>query len=173
MVQRVLDIVDRSVSYGCVSLTWHLIREDDLRRPQPSRTSSHSCVLFRRVSFSMSSSRVSRFCTLNAFVLNRSSVTHSGFPSLLQMMPYRRSLPPPRRMSPSDVLKALYGTMEAVEDQCLSSYEGARHTMRSSPPPGVSLAANETRTGDICECGYLAVTQSNVNMLALTCLHST
>ena len=75
--------------------------------PQPSSMSSHSCVVFCFVSPSIISSSASLFCTRTAFVLNRSSWINSGFPIRLHRTPYRRSLPPPSRMSPSDVLKAL------------------------------------------------------------------
>lgn len=81
--------------------------------PHPSNMSSHSAVVFFLVSLSISSSRVTRFCTLRAFVLNLSSSIHSGLPILVHRTPYNRSLPPPSRTSPSEVLKALYGTIDA------------------------------------------------------------
>jgi hypothetical protein len=113
VVECILYIVDGGVGYhGQLKVNSQHDRYH-IRMPQPSRTSSHSCVVFCFVSFSISSSKVSRFCTLMAFVLKRSSLIHSGFPMRLQRTPYRRSLPPPRRMSPSDVLKALYGTIDA------------------------------------------------------------
>lgn len=81
--------------------------------PQPSKMSSHSAVVFCLVSLSIKPSKVSRFCTLRAFVLNLASSIHSGLPILVHRTPYRRSLPPPSKISPSDVLKALYGTIDA------------------------------------------------------------
>jgi hypothetical protein len=45
--------------------------------------------------------------------------------------------------------------------------------MRGSPPPSISFAADQARTSDIRECGYLAVAKGDVNMLAFPCFHST
>jgi hypothetical protein len=85
--------------------------------PLPSNTSSHSCVVFVAEIFSISASSSSRFATRDALILNFGSSFHSGRPRPSQRMPNRRSLPPPKRISPSLVLKDLYGTMEAVTGQ--------------------------------------------------------
>jgi len=45
---------------------------------------------------------------------NLGEVFHSGCPRRSHMMPNRRSLPPPKRISPSCVLYARYGTMDAI-----------------------------------------------------------
>jgi hypothetical protein len=107
---------------------------DHSRMPQPSRISSHSCVVLCFVTSSMRSSKVSLCCTLRALVMNRSSVIHSGFPSRLQSTPYRRSLPPPRRISPSDVLKALYGTIDARSSVSLGPIFSSSQNIRCDVP---------------------------------------
>jgi hypothetical protein len=72
----------------------------------------------------MNFSSVSLFSTLFAFVLNFSSDIHSGFPTFVARIPKSRSLPPPSRMSPSDVLKALYGTIDAISISPLIRFFG-------------------------------------------------
>jgi hypothetical protein len=107
VIQGILDIVDSSISYGELATKTVTQSQCYLRIPQPSNSSSHSFVLLFVVSSSMYFSNVSLCSTLFAFVLNFSSVIHSGFPTFVARIPKRRSLPPPSNMSPSDVLKAL------------------------------------------------------------------
>lgn len=82
-------------------------------RPEPSKTSSHSCVVFVCVMASIKLSSSTRFATRDLLIANLGSAFHSGCWRRSQMMPKRRSLPPPNRMSPSCVLYARYGTIDA------------------------------------------------------------
>lgn len=81
--------------------------------PEPSKIANHSFVFFVCVTFSIMDSSSFLFSTLTLLVLNLGSVFHSGFESLSHIMPKRRSFPPPIMMSPSRVLKPLYGTIDA------------------------------------------------------------
>lgn len=85
-------------------------------RPEPAKTASHSAVVFFTVTASMAASSASRCCTRSALVAYCEAVTHSGWPRPWQRLRKRRSLPAPNRMSPSEVLKERYGTMEACGD---------------------------------------------------------
>lgn len=82
--------------------------------PFPSKTSSHSFVVFCVEIFSISASSSSLFATLCELILNLGSSFHSGLPRPSHRMPNNRSFPPPNRTSPSFVLKALYGTIDAT-----------------------------------------------------------
>jgi hypothetical protein len=141
--------------------------------PHPSRMLSHSAVVFCFVSLSISPSKVSRFCTLRAFVLNLSSSIHAGLPILVHRTPYKRSLPPPSRISPSEVLKALYGTIDATMYQCQTRcYCQTELTMRSPPPSRILLATNESRARNVCERRGLTVAERYIDMLSLPRLYS-
>lgn len=103
--------------------------------PLPSSRSSHSCVVFCFVSLSIRPSSSTRFATRTLFVAYRSSVTHSGLPSFWHRIPNNRSLPPPMSRSPSDVLKPLYGTIEATRiSSVLHDYCDARVDSRCAVP---------------------------------------
>lgn len=82
--------------------------------PVPSKISSHSCVVFDIVISSIQGSSRSRFSTRAELTANRSSLIHSGLPRPSHRRPKRRSVPPPKRISPSDVLNDLYGTTDAT-----------------------------------------------------------
>jgi len=87
--------------------------------------SSHSAVVRVRVSASINASSSIRFRTRAPFVANFSLDFHSGLPSLSQSTPNSRSLPPPSKISPSRVLKPLYGTIEANKFSQKSQSKGA------------------------------------------------
>lgn len=75
--------------------------------PLPSKAASHSSVVFWRVMSSICASSSSRFATRWALEENLGSSFQAGRPMASQRTPKRRSLPPPMRMSPSLVAKAL------------------------------------------------------------------
>ncbi len=87
--------------------------------------SSHSAVVRVRVSASINASSSMRFWTLAPFVANFPLYFHSGLPSLSQSTPKSRSLPPPSKISPSPVLKPLYGTIEAFHLSHVPQSKGA------------------------------------------------
>jgi hypothetical protein len=62
---------------------------------------------------SIHGSRIFRCSTRAELTANRSSLIHSGLPKPSHKMPKRRSVPPPKSISPSEVLKDLYGTTDA------------------------------------------------------------
>lgn len=74
---------------------------------------NHSCVVRLAVSASMRSSSSLRLRTRSLLVTYFGSLLHSDLPSFSHSMPKSRSLAPPRKISPSAVLKPWYGTTDA------------------------------------------------------------
>jgi len=83
-------------------------------KPEPSKISNHSCVVFVMVIPSIKLSSTRRWATRCVLIANLGSVFHSGRPKPSQMSPYSLSFPPPNKTSPSLVLYDRYGTIEAI-----------------------------------------------------------
>lgn len=138
--------------------------------PVPSKALSQSLVVLPRVISSMRASSSSRCATRWALEANLSSDFHSGRPMLSQRTPKRRSLPPPMRMSPSLVSKALYGTIDAAfrVSRGFPFVLGTSPTVGSSPAPGVGLVAYQAAARDVRKRGRLAVAKGHVDAVTAT-----